>query len=520
MLKKFIEAYYSHKIGIMQNSIFYRFSLEKRDNTLNPNKFLTDPWSGNSAIGKDILNSISNKPGFSLDLMENLINNMGNEYAYNFEWIRHLQAVGGNGSMRLTRDLILIFINNYRKMKGFWLHQSSWALPIVGERLINWMFSYSFFASGSNDSFQKIILSSIAEQFSHLWRCYKAELNPQARLIALKAIVACLCSMRNTQFVKIRRIIKEITGITESSLDSSGMIINRNPNDHFNMFKSLIEIRFIFKNSGIELPNRVFIDCLGRMAACIRFLRLGDGEISGHVGDGPLLNSGLAPTRQMIDTALSVVESKNSGPITISGFTRLSTKKIVLIVNTKPCCIRSRFSTPLEPGLNIFDFEASFGLNRMINRADITVLLNGFRIKIRENAKYFSKIKHERGELHFVGEVQQKSRYFNFDMQREITINLSTEGVRGRDFIRASDPFQAFPRFVFDHQTITKEIHSQSILINHKSSEYILSIFQQSQDCEVFIARNLEGNYPTIEIRYSVMDRREASIAWAIEGIS
>lgn len=501
----------------MQRSIFYRFSLEKRGNILNPDKFLTDPWSGNPVIGKDILNNIVGKSGISPDLMEILADSTDDEYAYSFAWIRHLQAVGGNGSMRLTRDFILTFINTYRKTKSFWLRLNSWTMPLIGERLVNWMFSYSFFASGSNDSFQKTVLSSIMEQFSHLWKCYEAEPSLYARLTALKAIMTCLCSMQNTQSTKIKKAIREICEIAENWIDSSGMVANRNPNDHFNVFKGLIEIRFVSKNAGIDLPKRIFVDGLAKMAACIRFLRLGDGKLSNLVGDGYPLNSSLMPTRQMIDTALSVVESKNGGPITIPGFTRLSTKKIILIINTKPCYSRSRFNNPSEPGLNIFDFEASFGLYRMINRADITVLFNGLRIKIGENAKYFSTIKHERGELHFDGEVQQRSRYFDFNVQRKIAIDLNSERIRGMDTTQASQPFQAFPRFVFDQHTVIKEMHSRSILIIHGNSEYILSISQRSQNCELFIGQDSDIPYPIVEICYSATNTCDIKISWMIE---
>lgn len=502
----------------MQRSIFYRFSLEKRGGILNPDKFLTDPWSGNPAIGKDILNNIVWKSGGESDLMALLASSTDDEFAYSFAWIRHLQAVGGNGSMRLTRSFILTFINNYRKTKAFWLHLNSWSIPIIGERLVNWMFSYSFFASGSNDSFQKIVLSSIVEQFSHLWKCYGAEPNEYARLTALKAIVACLCSMQNAQPAKIRKAIREIKGITENCLDSTGMVINRNPEDQFNMFKNLIEIRFVSKNAGIELSKQIFVDALAKMAACLRYLRLGDGKLSNLIGNGGYLSSqGLTPTRQMIDTALSVVESKNSGPVTISGFTRLATKKIILIVNTKPCHLRSQFHNPSEPGLNIFDFEASFGLCRMINRADITMLFNGLRIKIGKSAKYISQIKHERGELHFEGEVQQRSRYFDFNVQRKIAINLKSEKIRGLDTAQASAPFQAFPRFVFDRQTTIKEIHSRSVLIMHGNSGYILSIYQRSQDCELSIGQHSANSLPTVEICYPATNICDVQIAWAIE---
>jgi uncharacterized heparinase superfamily protein len=500
----------------MQRSVFYRFSLEKRGNALDSDKFLTDPWFGNSAIGRDILDGIIGNSGIRSDLTEIFSTDENDEYTHNFSWIRNLQAVGGNSSMRLTRDLILMFISNYRKTKSFWL-SNSWSMEVSGERIINWMFSYSFYASGSNDAFQKAILSSMTEQFSHLWKSYRAESNMYSRLIALKAILAYLCAMKNIPHSKVRKIIKEIGLAVEDLLDTAGMALSRNPIEHFNIFKSLIETRFIAKNLGIALPKHVFSDNLAKMAACIRFLRLGDGGISGHIGWGKSPSTGLIPGRQMIDTALSVVEFKANLAVTIPGFTRLSSKKIILIVNTLPCYVRSHFTPPTSPGLNIFDFEASFGLNRLINRADISILINGICIKITSKANYFSKIQHGRGELHFIGEIQQTSRHFGLRIQREFIIDLNKEKIKGRDTISTSDNCQTFPRFVFDQKAIIKEIHSRSVLITVGNAEYIFSVFQRTQNCELFIIKDAENTYPTIEIGHSRNNGNDTIIEWIIE---
>lgn len=522
MMKNIKRAYALQKVDFMRNSVFYRFSLDRHDGNFIPTKFMTDPWSGNSDIGKDILNGAMRDSEFSVDLSEIFTGkyNPGAhhvKYAFCFAWIRDLQAVGGNNSMRFTRNLILAFIDNYRCTKKFWLNTDGWSTLITAERIINWIFSYSFFASGSPDSVQKEILSSLSEQFSHLWKCYTAELNPLSKLMALKAIFICLCSMKNMQTTKIRKVTKEIGKIANEWFDQSGMLINHNPVDHFNAFRSFVEIRFMARNLGIDLPKHVFSDLLSEMAACVRFFRLGDGEISGHIGGKDDKELAIVPSRQLIDTALSVVESKKSGEKTVAGFMRLSTKKIVLMVNTAPRYVKSHFSPPSEPGLNIFDFEASFGIKRPIKLADVSVLFNGMRIKIGKRSTYFSNRSVDHNRLLFTGEVAQKNNYFDFTFKREIEININQEQVSGTDAVYVSGSFHIYSRFILNKSVILKKIHSRSILLTIDNCEYIFSISPHNKDCEVFITDESWPYYPMIEVCCNASFNNQ--INWSIEKV-
>jgi uncharacterized heparinase superfamily protein len=481
---------------------------------------MTDPWSGNPDTGKDIINGTMRDSEFTVNLSEIFtkkyhpgVNYV--KYVFCFAWIRDLQAVGGNNSMKFTRDLILMFIDNYRGTRKFWLDTDGWAIFVTAERIINLIFSYSFFASGSNDSVQKKILSSLSEQYSHLWRCYTSELNSLAKIAALKAIFICLCSMRSIQSTKIKKIIKEICCVAEEEFDKSGMLMNYNPVDHFNVFRNFIEIRFMAKNIGIDLPKRIFSDLLSEMASCVRFFRLGDGMISNQIGDKDDKELTITPSRQLIDTALSVVESKKSGEKTITGFMRLSTKRMVIIVNTLPRHVKSHFNPPSEPGLNIFDFEASFGVRRPIKLSDVSVLSNGMRVKIGKHSKYFADRNIENNKLLFTGEVIQKNHYFDFTFKRKIEIHLNQEKVSGTDTVYMSGSFYIFSRFILDRNVTLKKIHTRCILVTIDNCEYIFSIAPDNKDCEIFITDESWPFYPMIEICRAANHNNQ--ISWSIE---
>jgi hypothetical protein len=276
------------------------------------------------------------------------------------------------------------------------------------------------------------------------------------------------------------------------------------------MFKSLIEIRFIAKSFGLELPKQVFNDNLAKMAACVRLLRLGDGEISGHSGNDKHINLIQNPSRQMIDAALSVVELKNINISTIPGFTRLSTKKVILIINTKPSCAMSYFNSPTKQGINIFNFESSFGLNRLINHADISILSNKLRVKVGNKAEYISETDHEKDCLRFAGEVQQRNPHFTFNLRREIVVDLNREKITGTDTIRASAPFQASVRFVFAKQATIKEINSKSFSVNIETSEYIVTVVKSNQDCCIFAIK--DENYQRISNTIGMNSKHHPSV--------
>jgi uncharacterized heparinase superfamily protein len=247
-LKNFIDIWNFYRVYFIKKSIFYRYSLNKKHNFFDTNKFVSDPWPGNFLVGKEILDCsfVPDNCNDPINIMEifskkdSNVSKFAKRYAASFVWIRDLHAIGGHNNRKYIRNLISTFINCYRKKKAFWLDDDSWDCAIIGERLVNWILSYSFFASGSNDKFQKEVLSSIAEQFSHLLQCYKAEINSYSKLMALKSILFCLSSMKVNQHKKVLKIIKEIENFVEVSIKDEGMFESESPVEHFHVFRSLL----------------------------------------------------------------------------------------------------------------------------------------------------------------------------------------------------------------------------------------------------------------------------------------
>jgi uncharacterized heparinase superfamily protein len=508
--------------SLIQNGLFYRVFLDRRHTVINPEMFITDPWPGNSSIGRDILNCQHTVDDLAspLDLHAILSNNSDASdqnfiYCYSFDWMKNIQALGGNGNLKYIRHLISSFINTYRKTRKFWMDPLGWTPWITGERLVNWMLAYSFFASGASDSFQNNVLSSINEQFSHIYKTYKVEVNPYNRLLSLKAIFFCLCSMRSNKYRYIKNVIEEVCAIAADELNRQDLYTTSGPSAHFNTLKSLLEIRFMSKKFGFNLQDEAFHEFISKLAAYIRFLRLGDGELSNHFsGYG---DSVLCPCRQMVDTALSVVNIKNNINNEVFGVKRLTTKKIIFLISTEVSMLKSKFNDRHEPGINIFNFEASFGTDRVVNRSDVSVVFDGYRVKLLMDAKRSAAKINESDAVSFNGEVKQRSEFFDFALKREVSVSCKEPRIFGSDVVRMSAPFMAFSRFVLCKGASLSVINPKTVMIKIEKTRCIFRVTPTDHNNEMIINDDYSRSpYPSVEVFCSSIDG-VAHIDWTLE---
>jgi hypothetical protein len=494
-----------YKVSFLQSSRFYRFSLNRQHDVFDTTKFITDPWRGDLQIGGAILDGSAFAGEDDLAKQQNVFQcEISSDYMMTFAWIRDLHAIGGNNSRKYVRNLIFTFIKEYRREKKFWLNDDFKNYGIVGERIVNWIFSYSFFASGLNDKLQKEILSSISEQSSHLLKCYKAEFDMYRRLMALKAILLYFCVTKKNELRKIKKVIGEINKIVTECTDNRGLFKNRCPIDHFHVFRSLIEIRFMIKILDVDNVHSVLNDTLSKMGSIVRFLRLGDGSLSQHPGNAPEIT--FIPSCNTIDMALSVVAIKNNVD-SLNEFERLATKNSVIIINTAPNKIKSKFST--QPGINLFDFEASLGIDKLIDRADIMVVFNGFSIKLDDKAKVFTEKFVKDNRVSFEGETQFSSKFFNLAIRREISVFVNKPQISGTDLVFVSGKNSVYFRFVFNKDVKIKEINQRNVLLLIEKNEYIFNISSG--------IINIVPKPITVEILAKSTEGKEVSFGWSIE---
>lgn len=522
-----VQTYNRVIASFTRSSLFYGLSLDKRHSVLDYRKFINDPWPGDISRGKNILNGIVlfNFCSFEVDILD-VINQKVKVpdslmlYINSFSWIRDVQAVGGVGARRYVRDIVSCFIENYKHTKKFWMNLA-WDVDVTSERIINWMTSYSFFAIGSDDVFQREVLSSITEQYSHISKICKAETDSMVSLMAMKAMLFYLESMRNNQKRLARGLIKKISDIVIENIDKYGMYKTRNPITLFNIFRSLIEIRFIIRNIQIDISNDIFKEILCKMASVVRFFRMGNGMLSSHPGDSiSRTNFLFQESRRIIDTALSLVDTSykfEDNKKSICGFDRISTKKSTVILNKMASNVRSQFNPQFEPGINIFDFEASFQSCCLIRRSDIAISSNNHMIKANKNIEPNISIYKNEKNITYACEAVNFDRYFQFAVRREISIGIFSTDLSIVDFVYTSADSDVFLRLAFDKEVMIDKINSYSFLIKHGKQSYIFSLNTASVTENLFSIKVIKDTmYSMIIISFKNQPNTENHVVYSI----
>jgi hypothetical protein len=517
---RIINAYTKARTAFIKGSPFYGTSLDKRSSIFDIKKFIDDPWPGNQQKGKNILGGIlqiSDEESFELNIIteKRNANAAVSLYIDKFAWIRDMQAVGGSNTRKYVREAVSQFIDNYKTTNKFWL-QPAWNVFITSERIVNWMLEYSFFAIGATDRFQKKVLTSITEQFSHISKLYKAEDDPLVTLSALRAILFCLNFMRNNNKSKIKKVMSDISELVFQNFDSSGMYITRNPSCHFQMFKILLEIRFISRNFGLAIPKEIFNDLLVKMATCIRFFRMGDGTISrSHGSFSPFYSIVNDNEQSIVDTALSFVDIEkehSNHSSSIASFDRLNSKNIITIINKGDGRGAAANSPILQSSIGAFDFEASFGKDRLINRSDVSIILDGCPVGPRQRPSINFEEQDGVGSY----EITSFDDEFQFAVRREISVQNSKLLIS--DFSYTSKNSNVIIRIFINKNAILERLNNTTVIIDYGQNKYIFVSDCSANDKKLIVKNNTNGsNHQFIGIHYRSHKGTTCRTNWFVE---
>jgi uncharacterized heparinase superfamily protein len=519
MKERIAKAYTKMRTTLIKGSPFYGNSLDRRASLFDIKKFIDDPWPGDPQKGKDILNGIlrvNNEESFEIDIIteKRTANLIASLYIDKFSWIKDMQAVGGSNTRKYVREAVSKFIDDYRATNRFWL-QPGWNVFITSERIVNWMLEYSFFAIGATDKFQKKVLSSITEQFSNIHKLYKAESDPMARLSAMRAILFCLNFMKSNNKSRIKRLVADVEELVLQSFDSSGMYITRNPSCHFQMFKILLEIRFIARNFGISISKEIFNDLLIKMATCIRFFRMGDGTISRSCGNvAPFYSSVNDNEQNIIDTALSFVDIERQASNyhnSIALFDRLNSKNVITIINKEASNKSCQSAEQSDLGINIFDFEASFNRDNLINRADISIISDGHMIKPRQRSSSSS----ERKDGVSSYEVTSFEPEFQFAIRRELNVQNSKLAVS--DFSYTSKNASVIIRISINKNAILEQLNNTSVIIDNGQNRYVFVSDCSAENRKLIVKNGNKVSPQFIGIHYKSFEKSTYQTNWFVE---
>ena len=499
--EEIIKIYKIIRKTLLVNGIFYRFSLKKNAALLDHNKFLEDPWPGDQAAGNNFINNVIKIRDFYVNADAiRFIDCNDNDFDYaamyinSFAWIRDLQAVGGFETRKTIRYAIERFITQYRESLAFW-KKPFFDVLIVSERIMNWLYGYSFFAIGADDNFQKLVLSSIVEQMSHIIKIYKYEIEPTVVLAALRTIIYCysvFANKKNLQF-----LIKQVEKIVKKYFVNN-VYFSKNPDEQFFILKLILEIRFAIKSKNNVQLSDVFYEKLSDIANYVRFTRMSDGYLAMNIGEisnyWPIFNA----KSNIIDAVLSLIDNKideNVLDYKKFGLEKIRTYNQTAIVNTHPSYGAA------------FECEVSFNTQKLINITNC--ILYSDKISLIKNNNYVQHTENFGNRIEC--ELTSACARNKFAIRREISMDAEYCTLDVVEFMYCDCAANALVQIIFHKNTTIQQIDNTSAIITLNGHKYKLV---SSANITIYKADMFTQS--AIYIKIKLQQKIYASCTWKI----
>jgi hypothetical protein len=248
---------------------------------------------------------------------------------------------------------------------------------------------------------------------------------------------------------------------------------------------------------------------------------MGDGCVSLHTGDlVSRLESMFQCGGNVVDTALSLVHIKNHLPNkNIRGFDRISTRKTVVIVNNIISPAKSKIYNFLQPGIGIFDFEASLQTDRIIDKSDIFIQSCDRNVKLlkKDNINIISAYNEKKTQ--YTCEVSSLNNYFQFAVKREISVEPNKTKIEVSEFAYTSIESQVFVRIILPVDAIINKTSASLVHIEYNSNRYVLSVKNLLNSTEELHVKTNTTKlpYPIIIIYWKNQGDTKSQINWCIE---
>lgn len=303
-----------------------------------------DPWPGSAESAARVM-----RPEFGFYESAGPANPAGN---HDFGWLRDLQSVGSDAARQRARELVASWIGEFGKAWS----EPAWRPDITGERIVNWLSRYEFFAASAGDAFRRDMLGSLARQIAHLARAAETGPKDARRILALKGLViGCVCLPG--QAGRLEKVLLVLGQELERQVHPDGGHVERSPSQHLAVLRDLVDLRATLVAGQHEVPE-ILQMTIDRMAPALRAVRHGDGGLA-------LFNGSTEEPAWMVDVVLNQADSRGKPPSSAphSGFQRIAAGRCVVIMDS---------GAPAPAGFDALAhagtlaFELSVGRERMI----------------------------------------------------------------------------------------------------------------------------------------------------------
>lgn len=269
---------------------------------------------------------------------------------HGFEWLRHLEAAGGDNA----RKLALKLASDWLARHGYY-GKPAWYPEIAAARLMNVCAHGRFFLANSDLLWRSRFFVSLRNQARLLARTIGEAPDGLPRLHAAAALALaglCLSDARNAA-LGLARLAREI----DRQILPDGGHVSRSPEALLEAFRVLVMVQQALDASH-GAPQAGLRGALDRMAPMLRFFRLGDGALA-------VFNGGSESDARMVTALLASDEAQGRpfGHAPHSAFQRLAAGNTVIVqdVGVPPS---GAFSVEAHAGC--LAFEMSTGAHRLM----------------------------------------------------------------------------------------------------------------------------------------------------------
>lgn len=330
--------------------------------TLGPSRGGTEPatppfaWPGDPALGQKIVARQFTFAGRLLVDPRPLWRPLGADSEWRmeanaFQWLVHLQALGGDQARRVARDLIADWLATEDRFQPL-----SWHPAVLGRRIASWLGHYEFFAASAEADLRQRLLASVRRQARHLYRVLPAGLSGLDLMVAIKGLLLAGLALEGSETFVDRGLALLARHLPQQVLPDGGQI-ERSPSRQLHLLTDLLDLRAALGQADRPLPIAL-VDAIEQLTPLIKMLQHGDGGLA-------LFNGGRSESATLIEAALVRAGGRQrlmmSAPQ--SGFYRLQAGRSVVLVDA---------GAPPPPGADeaahagTLSFELSSGRERLV----------------------------------------------------------------------------------------------------------------------------------------------------------
>ena len=276
---------------------------------------------------------------------------------HGFDWLRHLEAAGGELARAFAFKLTQQWLKRYARFA-----RNTWRPEMIAERFLNLFAHGRFFLTDSDLVWRSKLFVSLRQQAQMLSRTVdEAPVGlPRLKSAAAFALAGfCLGDARHVA-AGIKRLGLEI----DRQILPDGGHIGRSPQILLEAYRVLAMVQQALESASAPTDPRLR-SALDKMAPMLRFFRMGDGALAVFHGGGESNSRTLEATLDS-DDALGWP----LGHAPYSGYQRLSAGRTLVLFDAGPPPAGA-FSTAAHAGC--LAFEMSSGVNRLIVNCGMVV---------------------------------------------------------------------------------------------------------------------------------------------------